>query len=201
MEQEKLILAMYSGGLDSLGMLYRLLTDREFSSFGLHVHHVHHKNIENRAAAEALTVNLALGRLSSLGFSFEYSESEIGAPVFGLNFMFDIDSINFMAGYISSVNPKIVNIAMGMNANDFSHGLSERRRRADAILAAFTEVKKIYPVGQMSKREIYDMLPSDLRELFWSCRTPKYFSDRVEPCGICRPCTQLREQGIRSAHG
>jgi 7-cyano-7-deazaguanine synthase in queuosine biosynthesis len=111
--------------------------------------------------------------------------------------MYDTDSINFFAGYICSVNPNIVQVAMGMNAGDSNHALEDRRKRADAILAAFTTVGKIYPVLDMTKREIYDMLPSSLRNMFWSCRRPVYTEKNIAPCGQCDTCVTLREQAIR----
>lgn len=184
---------MYSGGLDSLGMIYKLLTDAEYQ---VHVHHIHNRNIEHRDQAEAETVTIALAELRAMGFAFDYSESEIGVPSYRRKFMYDTDSINFFAGYVCSVNPKISKIAMGMNAGDFNHSLQERRRRADAILAAFTEVKKIYPVLDKSKKEIYASLPDQLRDKFWSCRTPVYNETVIEPCGRCNTCNQLQEQGI-----
>ena len=39
--EQQIILAMYSGGLDSLGMIYKLLTDPEYKDYVLHIHHVH----------------------------------------------------------------------------------------------------------------------------------------------------------------
>lgn len=188
---------MYSGGLDSLGMVYKLLTEDTYKEYDIHIHHIHNKNVERRHRAEAVTVKIALDELKAMGFNFEYSESEIGVPTYGKYFMYDSDSINFFAGYICSVNPKIVNISMGMNAGDANHSLEERRRRADTILGAFTEVKKIYPVLNMSKREIYDSLPNRLKNKFWSCRTPIYTETSITPCGVCPTCVKLREQGIR----
>jgi 7-cyano-7-deazaguanine synthase in queuosine biosynthesis len=198
MEQIKpTILAMYSGGLDSLGMLYKLLTDPEYKDYDLHVHHIHNSNIEDRDRAESVVVPLALGELEQLGFSFLYSESQISSQSYNNKFMYDTDSINFFAGYICSVNPNIVKVAMGMNAGDSNHALEDRRRRADAILAAFTDVGKIYPVLEMSKREIYDMLPESLRDMFWSCRRPVYTEKNIAPCGKCDTCVKLRDQSIR----
>ena len=188
---------MYSGGLDSLGMLYKLLTDPEYKDYDLHVHHIHNSNIEDRDRAESVVVPLALGELEQLGFSFLYSESQISSQSYNNKFMYDTDSINFFAGYICSVNPNIVKVAMGMNAGDSNHALEDRRRRADAILAAFTDVGKIYPVLEMSKREIYNMLPESLRDMFWSCRRPVYTEKNIEPCEKCDTCVKLREQGIR----
>ena len=194
---EQIILAMYSGGLDSLGMIYKLLTDPEYRDYKLHIHHVHNQNVENRHKAEAVAVKVALTELERLGFKFQYSESQIGSQPYNGQFMFDSDSINFFAGYICSANPDIVKVALGMNANDANQSLQERRVRANKILSAFTSAEKIYPVMDMSKREIYDMLPPGLRDLFWSCRVPQYSENTITSCGRCNTCRILREQGIR----
>ena len=46
--EQQVILAMYSGGLDSLGMVYKLLTEEQYKDYYIHIHHVHNKNVENR---------------------------------------------------------------------------------------------------------------------------------------------------------
>ena len=188
---------MYSGGLDSLGMIYKLLTEPEYKDYKIHVHHVHNKNVENRHRAEAIAVDLATQELRHLGYNFVYSESEIGTQSFGNHFLFDTDSMNFFAGYVASVNTDIKKVAIGMQANDFNHSLEERRVRANKILSAFTDAEKIYPVMDMSKREIYDMLPESLRNMFWSCRLPQYNENTISSCGRCNTCVTLRAQGIR----
>lgn len=197
METRPTILALFSGGLDSLGMTYKLLTEEQYKDYDIHIHHVHNRNIENRHRAEAIAVNIALKELKRLGFKFAYSESEIASMAYGKHFMFDSDMTNFFAGYIASVNPDIKKIAVGMQSNDGSNNLPERRIRADKILSAFTDVGKIYPVMDMSKREIYDMLPETLRNAFWSCRRPIYTEKNIAPCGKCDTCVKLRKQGIR----
>jgi 7-cyano-7-deazaguanine synthase in queuosine biosynthesis len=196
MEQQT-ILAMYSGGLDSLGMVYKLLTDSEYKDYAVHIHHVHNRNVENRHRAEAITVEMVLKELERLGFSFIYSESEIASQPYNKNFMYDSDTMNYFAGYICSVNPNIVRVAMGMQANDHNQALEERRKRADKILRAFTDVEKIYPVLNLTKREIYDSLPESLKDMFWSCRHPVYTEKNIAPCGKCDTCVKLREQRIR----
>ncbi len=140
---------------------------------------------------------MVLKELERLGYSFIYSESEIATQPYGLNFLYDSDTINFFAGYICSANPNIVKVALGMQANDFNHSLEERRKRADAILAAFTPVGKIYPVLDLTKREIYDSLPDTLKNMFWSCRRPVYTEKSIAPCGKCDTCVKLKSQGIR----
>jgi len=188
---------MYSGGLDSLGATYRLLTDPEYKDYKLHIHHVHHHNIENRHRAEAVAVEMALKELERLGYSFVYSESQIASRPYKGGYMYDTDSINFFAGYICSVNPDIELIALGMQANDSSQRLTERIDRANAILRAFTDVKKIFPVLNLTKREIYDSLPESLRNMFWSCRTPVLSKESIQQCGKCKTCLQLKDAGIR----
>jgi 7-cyano-7-deazaguanine synthase in queuosine biosynthesis len=194
---EQTILAMYSGGLDSLGMIYKLLTDPEYKDYKLHIHHIHNRNVENRDRAEAIVVPMVLKELERLGFSFVYSESEIGSQPYNGKFMYDSDSINFFAGYVCSANPNIVTVAMGMQANDYNLALEDRRKRADKILAAFTDVGKIYPVLEMTKREIHDSLPDTLKNMFWSCRRPVYSEKSIAPCKKCDTCIKLQEQGIR----
>jgi 7-cyano-7-deazaguanine synthase in queuosine biosynthesis len=195
--EQPTILAMYSGGLDSLGMIYKLLTEPEYKEYHLHIHHIHNHNIENRDQAEAIVVPMVLKELKQLGFIFNYSESKIASQAYGLNFLYDSDTINFFAGYICSANPNIVKVALGMQANDFNHSLEDRRKRADKILAAFTDVGKIYPVLDLTKREIYDSLPDSLKNMFWSCRRPVYTEKNIAPCLKCDTCVKLREQGIR----
>ena len=197
MEQKSTILAMYSGGLDSLGMVYKLLTDPEYVDYNIHIHHVHNKNIENRHTAEAIAVKLATTELKRLGYNFAYSESEIGTQAFDMNFLFDTDTMNFFAGYVASVNPDIVKVAMGMQANDHGQRLENRRVRANKILSAFTDAEKIFPVLNMSKREIHDSLPDTLKNLFWSCRRPVYSEKSIAPCKKCDTCVKLHEQEIR----
>jgi 7-cyano-7-deazaguanine synthase in queuosine biosynthesis len=196
MEQQT-ILAMYSGGLDSLGMIYKLLTEAEYKDYKIHIHHVHQHNVENRSRAEKIAVEMVLKDLERLGFSFIFSESQIGTQPYNGKFLYDSDSINFFAGYVCSVNPDIKKVAMGMQANDHNLALEERRKRADKILAAFTDVGKIYPVLNLTKREIYDSLPESIRNMFWSCRKPVYTEKNIAPCKKCDTCRKLKEQGIR----
>lgn len=186
---------MYSGGLDSLGMTYKLLT--EYTDYRIHIHHIHNRNVENRWRAEAIAVDQAIKELQRLGFDFDYSESEIGTQPFGRKFLYDTDSINFFAGYVASANPQIKKVAMGMQANDANQSLEDRRVRAQKIFTAFTDAEKIFPVEFMTKREIYDSLPLSLRNLFWSCRRPVYTDKTIAPCGKCDTCVKLREQAIR----
>jgi hypothetical protein len=153
--------------------------------------------VEYRDRAEAIMVQQALAELTRLGFSYQYSESEIGSQAYNQQFLYDTDTMNFFAGYVASVNPDIVKVAFGMNATDGNHSLQQRMKRGKQIFSAFTTAEKIYPVLNMSKREIYASLPETLRDLFWSCRRPIYTDSGVESCGECNTCKQLAAEGIK----
>jgi 7-cyano-7-deazaguanine synthase in queuosine biosynthesis len=45
------ILCLFSGGIDSTGVLHRLMTDPQYVQHPLIVHHIHIFNRENRAKA------------------------------------------------------------------------------------------------------------------------------------------------------
>ncbi len=196
LHMKQTILAMYSGGLDSLGMLYKLLTEDAYKDYNLHIHHIHNVNVENRHHAESVVVNQVKKELANLGFNFIYSESKIITPPFNNRFMVDVDMMNFFAGYVASVNPDIVRVAIGQQASDGARRLEERRIRGQKIFSVFSTAEKIYPVGDMTKRQIYDILPESLRNKFWSCRRPNYEQKIAKPCLGCDTCQALQDQGI-----
>jgi hypothetical protein len=173
-----------------------LLTAPAYRDYDIHIHHVHNKNVEKRWRAEKIAVASAINELTRMGFRFQYSDSEIGTQVYGRQFMYDTDSMNFFAGYVCSVNPNIKKVAMGMQANDANQQLEERRIRAGKIFSAFTDAEKIFPVLDMTKREIYDSLPYQLKDKFWSCRRPVYTEKSIAPCKKCDTCIKLYEQSI-----
>ena len=184
---------MFSGGLDSLGMTYKLLTEKEYK---IHIHHIHIKNIEQRHLAEAIAVQSALNEFKNLGYKFIFTSSEVSAPHYHNKFMYDTDILNFFAGYLASIDPSIEKIAMGMNIDDNNIRLEDRIKRANNILSAFTDKEKIYPVLNKSKLDIYNSLPNTLKNKFWSCRTPIYTENSIIPCNRCKTCKILIELKI-----
>jgi hypothetical protein len=71
-----------------------------------------------------------------------------------------------------------------------------RIQRANQLLLLYTDAKKVYPVEQYTKKEIYQLLPDELRNLFWSCRTPRYIDNKAHMCGHCYTCNQFERLGI-----
>lgn len=186
MESPK-VLIMFSGGLDSTGVLWKYINESE----ELHVHHLYLVNKENRALAENKAVREIVEytlKIRTFGFSESYHEY----PCYNNNFIWDSDIFSFMAGSICLSMKTLRQVAIGTTASDISPNLSERIKRANKIFDAFgTEAQKVYPLCNMKKKQVYEMLPEDLRNLTWSCRTPIYENEDMKKCGRCKTCRQL----------
>jgi 7-cyano-7-deazaguanine synthase in queuosine biosynthesis len=184
-------LILFSGGLDSLCMTYLMLKDAVDND--IHIHHINITNVEGRDKAEATAVKDAIEYFQANDYpKFIYTESTVAAPNFGRSFMYDSDAVNFMAGYVCSMNPDIKEVAIGLNKSDTNGPNTTRIQKANQLLALFTTATKIYPVKDYTKQEMYDLLPEGLRTVFWSCRTPKYVDGVANVCGHCHTCQQIK---------
>jgi 7-cyano-7-deazaguanine synthase in queuosine biosynthesis len=176
---------MFSGGLDSTGMFWKLINTKE----PLHVHHLHLKNKENRLEAENKAVLDIVAYMKKIR-DFSYSESFHEYPCYNGNFMWDSDLYNFIAGTICLNLKSIDLVAIGRTKSD--DGLDRADRGTKILKILSPRVEKIYPVGDMTKKEIYEMLPKELREMTWSCRVPIY-EDETKTCGRCKTCMEIKK--------
>ena len=191
------IVAMFSGGLDSLAMLHLLLTDLQYADSNIHVHHVNIRNVEHRSDVEAKVVEEALQWFKDNGYRpFTTSFSTIEYDSYNGQFLSDTDVTYFFAGYITSCKPNSI-VAFGVNAGDY-HGstLATRLIRSREIGAAFGITDRLLPVSELSKLELYNLLPVGLKDKFWSCRIPKYIDNVATPCNRCRTCKELANIGV-----
>jgi len=197
-----IILCMYSGGLDSAGMLHFLLTRDDYKDFGIHVHHLHLVNPENRALAERVATKAALEYFRRTGCrAFGYSESLHRYPAFNREIIWDADLCAFMAGNLCNASPEIRYVALGRTRTDIEqagHDFQGRMARAQAIFTAAKALNPhpseyIFPVAHLTKRELWDALPPELRARTWSCRRPVYEDGgkRARACGRCISCKAL----------
>jgi 7-cyano-7-deazaguanine synthase in queuosine biosynthesis len=108
---------------------------------------------------------------------------------------------NFMAGTICWCLPHIKKVAVGRTKSDENPEVIDRATRGNKLLELFApNVEKIYPVGHLSKKEIYNILPQELRDMTWSCRTPTYTDDKTfKECKKCKTCLELNE--IKNQNG
>jgi len=202
-EKEKpLILCMFSGGLDSVGVLYRLLTAPEYEEYDIHVHHMHLLNRDERGEAEAHAVK-ALYRAfrEETGRSFTTTENVMEYRFLEGTFIFDSDLAAFLSANIVRAIPRITKVAIGRTKTDVQDAKSDFIRRMQRTQNIFDEVlsleeaaaERMFPVVDYTKAEIYQMLPESIRKHAWSCRNPVYYDDKPsEPCGVCHTCEDLR---------
>lgn len=197
------ILLMFSGGLDSTGALWQLLQNKENK---VHIHHLYLVNTEKRAEVEHLAVKNILSCISKQ-YRFKYSESyheypyysyltttNNGSIIINQNFIFDSDLYNFIAGTICTSLPSIKKVAIGRTKSDLEEiAIISRAAVGTNILKILApNVEKIYPVEHMTKSEVYNSIPENLRNMTWSCRTPVYTSEnKAEECGKCKTCVEL----------
>lgn len=193
MQKHPDVLLMFSGGLDSTGAFWKLIKDGR----KVHVYHMHLENKEKRTKAEAIAVSKILEYMSSIG-EFQYSESSHSYPSYNGNFIWDSDISSFMAGTICAASPNLKEVAFGRTASDNSeaNGMSRRIERGNKILEALCSAKKIYPVMDLTKQQIWEMLPEELRNIAWSCRRPIYKDNEIVPCGGCITCHSMAKKGI-----
>jgi len=200
------LLCMYSGGLDSLGALYKVLTDEAYKKHTIHVHHLNLYNRENRARAESIAVDKAIACLTDLFPNrFFLTQSSHDYRFMSGSFPYDAELVAFVAAQIVRGDQRIKGVAVGRNKSDVGEGAlnveSRMRRlnRAQAIYKAtlfginFKTPDYIFPVLEDTKKDIYELLPKSLKDKFWSCRTPVFNGDQPEPCRRCETCKEVEK--------
>ncbi len=186
---------MFSGGLDSTAVLFRLLTESEED---LRVHHIRMQNREARADAEQAAVDSIVEWCGRRLRTFRFSQS--GLDFSGLETIpIDFISVAYVACQVAIDTPGCTRIAVGTLARDLDEikrSVCEAQRRVFAAMYECYRARKlgepalewIYPVYSLTKPQIASLLGSELRKLTWSCRRPVHSPSGYRPCGECKPC-------------
>lgn len=203
-------LVMHSGGIDSTAALWHVLNNAD--SYGrIHVHHIHMQNIERRWEVEAMAVNAIYEYLREHSpVKFATSESTIAVPNFGMNFLYDVEAIGFVSGYMTSRDASITKVVIGATGTDWGrNSIPDTVERSKAMHNAFhrdeedhSGTVKEFPHKHLTKQEVYDTLPPELARLTWSCRLPRFVDGKFIECGgVCKTCRGELREVIRRAHG
>lgn len=182
-------LVMYSGGLDSLSLLFNLLMATELD---IHVHHVEILNFENRADVETQAIARQLDVLRAGCRPFEYTTSRHefmlgkGGGVDTVLNLFTAARVHtasggkfwtIWTGHITPPEWEIIEGAAVLNAMFINKRMRPYWMR---------------PLRRLQKPDILVSLPPELADLAWSCRTPVATGDgRYDPCGACHACTSM----------
>lgn len=194
-----MILVMLSGGLDSTGALYKLLTE---TSEPIHAHHLDIQNLENRWIPERYAVSKVLEFCKKIR-DFKFTSSTYEFLQFRKHFTWDNDIVRFVAAQISKDNAEITQVALGKCADDNdSPDFRLRAVQSQAIWnACFIESKRpapeiIRPVETLNKAQIWEMLPDEIRQHIWACRTPIFQNRTYSYCFKCQTCQVMAKHGI-----
>ncbi len=203
------ILCMFSGGIDSSGVLHSLVTDPAFRDRELIVHHIILQNRENRAKAEMDSVTAIIKHYQEQHPErpFTYTQSVFNtmgfAPLQANRFPFDMDVCAFTAANIAVARKDVRQIAMGRTKTDVDSGgqnFQKRMERAQNVFRAVYSLETetvpdyIFPVINMTKQAIWEMLPEPVQNASWYCRQPQYSEDGLaHPCKQCITCKEVQE--------
>jgi 7-cyano-7-deazaguanine synthase in queuosine biosynthesis len=216
MNTENCTIAMVSGGLDSIAMLYNLLND---TNEDIIVHRVNFLNAENRNKIESYCAKKCFNYLKNNKRNFYITESTIDLNNFSI-FGYDIIHVMYIAGIIYKnycQNYRKIKIACGKTKVDLesysvaskhyakvvawttqlSHlalSLSCSQTKDDAEIYEFPSI--VYPVSQKTKTELKNSIPKELFDYTWSCRNPIYNGKVAKNCGRCISCKDLVHANI-----
>lgn len=191
-------LAMFSGGLDSTAMLWKLLA---VSEEPLRVHHIRMVNREGRADAEQAAVEGIIAYCRAHCRAFRYSESALDFSALEA-IPIDYLSIAYVACQVAIDTPGCTRIAVGTLARDTDEvNRSARQRKVFDVMYQCYRARKvgepdvqwIYPVHGCSKLELAASLPPELLDRTWSCRTPLRTPTGFQACGRCKACRARAE--------
>jgi len=194
---------MVSGGIDSVGVAYIVLTDPKYSNFDVHLHHLNLINIERRSEAEYSSFKNVIKYFEGEGYKFQYSLSTHEYDFMKNHFMWDLDIVWFMAGVICQNDHSITHIATGRTKSDtlnFGEAVIERRQRGEKIFEDLVKSKLRVEIPQflsvvdnMMKKDIMQLLPKSLLFFTWSCRNPVLRDQVYRMCGQCVTCKEIAE--------
>lgn len=195
------ILCMFSGGLDSLGVLYLLLTRPEYRDVNIHVHHMYLNNVENRTEAEKIACENIFRYFRENKYrKFEYTESSHDMSFMRKYFIYDSVMYGFVGANMMINDLDLKTMAIGSNKDDRQNqgSIVRASKGKDTFYSILpSEIKYhrsyIYPVVNLTKQQIWNMLPGDLRELAWSCRRPIYDNGKPRTCQSCRACLEMNK--------
>lgn len=205
------IIVLFSGGVDSTGVLYKLLTRKEYSHLDVLAHHVIYKTRENRWKAEKIACDNIIKWFKDNRFNLEYAETTVDFTLFKTAMPWDLEILWPIAGIVSQVDKSIKYAESGRtrDAMQSALGRPEIKERHNKVLYHITNCEwrrkegpiEILPVvREETKESLWTMMPSSLRKLTWFCRHPKYESNgNILECGHCHSCREL--EPIIKKHG
>ena len=194
---------MFSGGVDSVSVLKRLLEETDEK---IYAHHIHLKNNEGmnnikRYKAEALALRKIVPYMKKTFRDFHYSESTIDVrqlismlpsyyteedeELSRYGFVPDQTYYNLIGGVLAKLSNSN-NIYIGTCIEDYRSGNLRRRQHTMdnvTVSAAYPKTVNTHrPHDHLSKRENIEYLGKELMDMVWYCRHPIEKNGKILSC-------------------
>ena len=214
-------LIMWSGGVDSTGLLFKTL--QEYKESTIILHHINLRNISthrNEAEDQAVKdmvkyIHKHYDNILFTASSFHYEAKGMKltdtfvvayiASMVAYDFLYvwfndtgEYPEIEAMIAWerteeeIEGPRAEYNEIKMQENFNLAFNDFDKRGIPAPKLTIAFNE-----KVGYIGKQKTYDYIPDEIKHLVTSCRHPEVIGSKFAPCGICKPCkTNKKSMGI-----
>lgn len=194
--EKETAIVMYSGGMDSVSLLWNLL---EHTEQDIHVHSIHIDNSEGRGKAEAEAIRKTINYMKKHQRPFEFSSS-----VYSWKSKYpggkDMVLALFQAMRAASGLGKSFNIVY---TGDYNIGRDEGAE-AQGVLNALCTTRRVKPLwlapfehmtynSVERSKGIYLSIPEYLRESYWSCRKPTELFSGFVVCGECHACERQED--------
>lgn len=206
-------LLMFSGGLDSTGLLYWLLKNTDDEVIAHHVIIHTSKNMSTISKIESLTARRIVTWLKKNYRNFEFEESEFKFP--NRKFIPPHLIYSYVAGLLI-INGVADRIMTGRHAEDTrqiscfrfaianniynavkSYGNPVRTPGSSGISKEheYNEIEAMWeiPFADIGKIHIIRMLPKELFDLVLFCKNPQLIDDKIINCGTCRTCIRVKD--------
>ncbi|RED44689.1 class I SAM-dependent methyltransferase [Aestuariispira insulae] len=198
--RKQVTLVMFSGGIDSVYALDRLLRE---SDDEIIAHHLHMMNLEGRDRAEDRACREIIEYLRHRHRDFIYTESAVDRRKF-LGFGMDDVTVAFEAGAISrsfahvrghSVDRWTTGTCLEEELEDLSkEDLSDDEHLGHMLnateAASFPHLPpRYFQLPIIPKADQMAYMGQELVDLCWTCRTPEWQADGMAvECGKCKTC-------------
>jgi hypothetical protein len=152
------------------------------------IHHCHMETREGRLKYESEATRKIIQYFESNGFkNFDYTESSFSYGTIK-HIVQDIEIIGFLMGVMCrSREYQIASISICASKYDLTlAGYGQRSERRYNVIKALTGkiYSYSYPIINYDRKDMIEMMPRELLDLCWFCRTP----DNGKPCGKCKTC-------------
>ncbi len=185
---------LLSGGVDSVSVLYRRLTETTNAVHVLHLRADIPAGDAQTQASRKIIVWLA-GHVRPVEYH-EVAPMRLVGRHCGNNIF---AACGYALGEYIVRNAFISTVVQGCNGgpDDQSEGSLFRNRYREGVCAAVCNGYApaptwVYPNFSLTKAEAFRLLPPDLRALCWTCMNPTKRGDIYLPCGKCDKCIEFQ---------